>query len=214
MDLLFLSRIFLVLAFFFSVIAFGWRLWAFIRLARPADNATPIGNRAQGILYAYTLGMAPWAKESTRLHWAAYLRGIAFHAGIFAGLAVLVCEKLVAWLPEPFRPVFGILLLVSAGLGLAGLVMRFSDPNLKAITTPDDLFAVLVVSLFLGLGGVYLLYQPAQAVFYLVGSLMLVYAPFSKIRHCLYYAFARLFYGRFVGGRGVLPHSQQKVTHG
>jgi hypothetical protein len=43
---------------------------------------------------------------------------------------------------------------------------------------------------------------------------MLVYAPFSKIRHCAYYAYSRLFFGRAMGRRGVLPHRQQEAAHG
>ena len=75
-------------ALVFSVAAFAWRLRAFRGLARPADRAVPKGRPGLGVLYAYTLGMAPWAKESTRRHLLAYLRGVAFHLGIFLGLGL------------------------------------------------------------------------------------------------------------------------------
>jgi nitrate reductase gamma subunit len=214
MDILPYAQLFKSLALIFSVLAFTWRLRAFYHLARPVDLAPARGQAGRGVLYAYTLGMAPWAKESTRLHWAAYLRGVAFHVGIFLGLGLLVGHSLIGRLPEIVRTSFGVLALAGAVLGLLGLVARFSEPNLKSLSTPDDYFAVLIVSLFLALAGLQLLYPPAQTAFFFIAGLMLLYAPFSKIRHCIYYAYARLFFGRFTGSRGVLPHSQQEVRHG
>src|SRR4030043_109277 len=57
-----------------------------------------------GVVYAFTLGMAPWAKESARLHWVAYIRGIIIHVGIFAAAAFLIASPWLAQrgLPVPF----------------------------------------------------------------------------------------------------------------
>jgi hypothetical protein len=162
-----------------------------------------------GILYAYTLGMAPWSKESTRRHAIAYLRGVAFHMGIFLGLAVLLVSPWLDGIPGGLRSFLGVLVALGAFFGLAGFLTRFIEKNLKAMTTLDDYFAVLVVSLFLGVEALWLFYPPAEVAFYLTSAAMLVYAPLGKIRHCIYFAYSRLFYGKFVGSRAVLPHSQQ-----
>lgn len=197
------------LALVFTLAAFGWRLKAFNSLARPIDRAPAKGSIKQGLLYAYTLGMAPWAKESTRRHWLSYLRGVFFHIGIFLGLGILVISPWLYLFPNWLR----IFLSAGAGfgalLGLAGLIARFIDPNLKALSTPDDYFAVLVVSIFLATACLGLSVLATLPIFYIISAFMLIYAPFSKIRHCIYFAYSRLFFGRFTGIRGVLPHQQQ-----
>lgn len=196
-------------ALVFTLVAFGWRLRIFARLSRPADRSLPRGSRSRGVLYAYTLGMAPWAKESTRIHMLAYLRGVAFHLGIFLGLGLLVASPWVHLLPGIGR----YLLAAGAGLGtifgLAGFVMRFVEHNLKSLSTPDDYFTVLVVSLFQAAATLWLLVPSTIPVFYGVSAILLVYAPFSKIRHCIYFVYSRLFFGKFFGGRAILPHDQQ-----
>ena len=209
MTLILFTQIFVGLALVFTVAAFGWRLRLFNTLARPVDRSTPKGNPRLGILYAFTLGMAPWAKESTRRHGIAYLRGVAFHLGIFLGLGILIFSPWLYLLPAAWRTLLALGAALGALLGLAGFIARFAEHNLKALSTPDDYTAVLVVSLFQASAGLWLVYAPALPLFYIVSAIMLVYAPFSKIRHCIYYAYSRLFFGKFVGSRAVLPHSQQ-----
>ena len=87
----------------------------------------------------------------------------------------------------------------------------FIERNLKALSTPDEYFAVLLVSLFLATAALWLINPAAQVYFYVISAVMLVYAPFSKICHCIYFAYVRLFFGKFVGSRAVLPHNQQQV---
>ncbi|HJW90025.1 MAG TPA: hypothetical protein VJ436_05240 [Anaerolineales bacterium] len=196
-------------ALVFSVAAFAWRLRAFRGLARPADRAVPKGRPGLGVLYAYTLGMAPWAKESTRRHLLAYLRGVAFHLGIFLGLGILLASPWLGAAPALWKSVPAVGAFMGALFGLAGFAARFFEHNLKALSTRDDYAAVLLVSLFLGSAGLWLVAPASLPVFYLLSAVMLVYAPFSKIRHCIYYASSRLFFGRFFGTRAVLPHGQQ-----
>jgi hypothetical protein len=193
----------------FSAAAFAWRLRTFRSLALPKDQAAPKGKPGLGILYAYTLGMAPWAKESTRRHLAAYLRGVAFHLGIFLGLGILVASPWLGAVPGSWKSILAGGAFLGALLGLSGFATRVFERNLKALSTRDDYAAVLLVSLFLGSAGLWLVVPPALPVFYLFSAALLVYAPFGKIRHCIYYAYSRLFFGRFFGARAVLPHGQQ-----
>jgi nitrate reductase gamma subunit len=210
MSLIGFTQIIAALALAFTLAAFGLRLRSFSQLARPKDRSTPKGNAQAGIFYAYTLGMAPWAKESTRRHWVAYLRGIFFHIGIFLGLGIFLVSPWMAALPGSIRALLAFATGVGALLGLAGFILRFVERNLKALSTPDDYFAALMVSVFLAAASAWLAGWVSLPVFYLVSGLMLVYAPFSKIRHCIYFAYSRLFFGRFVGARAVLPHGQQQ----
>jgi hypothetical protein len=43
---------------------------------------------------------------------------------------------------------------------------------------------------------------------YIVSTVMFIYVPLGKVRHCLYFFFSRLFFGKFFGRRAVLPHPQ------
>ncbi len=193
----------------FSVLAFAWRLRVFSGLPRPSDRALAKGSPSHGIMYAFTLGMAPWAKESTRLHAVAYLRGVAFHLGLFLTLALLVASPWVPALPLAWRLVLAFACGLGALFGLAGFVFRLVEKTLKQISTLDDYAAVLLVSLFMAAAALWLALPATAWIFYLSSALMLVYAPLSKIRHCIYFAFSRLFFGRYFGKRAVLPHGQQ-----
>jgi hypothetical protein len=107
-----------------------------------------------------------------------------------------------------------ILLAAGAGFGaifgLIGFIARFVEPDLKSLSTKDDYFAVVMISLFLASACLWLLIPPTLPVFYLISGITLFYAPFSKIRHCIYFAYSRLFFGKFFGSRAVLPHKQQQ----
>jgi hypothetical protein len=209
MDTTVIFQLLAVLALAFSIFAFGSRLRAFRALPVPKDRSPMRGDPQAGIFYAFTLGMAPWAKESTRLHAVAYLRGVAFHLGIFLGLGVLLASPWLAAFPAWLQTALAVGAGIGALLGLAGFAARFAEHNLRSLSTPDDYTAVLVVSLFLAVTAAWLAGWVGAGVYYLTAGIMLVYAPFSKIRHCIYFAFSRLFYGRFIGRRAVLPHSQQ-----
>jgi len=204
-----ITQILAALALVYAVCAFGSRLRTFSLLSRPVDRAKPKGSQGIGLLYAYTLGMAPWAKEGTRLHGIAYLRGVAFHLGIFLGLAVLIASPWMGGVSQLTRAVIGFGVIAGGTCGLAGLLARFVETNLKALSTPDDYFAVLIVRLFLASEALWLFLPQAQTLFYLISAAMLVYTPLGKIRHCIYFAASRFFYGKFIGSHAVLPHSQQ-----
>lgn len=179
------------------------------RLARrpvPVDRTPAKGNPRRGVAYALTLGMAPWSKESTRLHAVAYLRGVGFHLAVFLGLAAVAASP---WWPVVSGQVrLGVAVGLAAGaiLGIAGSLMRLVEVHLRTISTPDDHFAVAWVTFFLTVTSLALWDSAFSVPMYLVTALMLAYIPLGKIRHCLYFFFSRVFFGRFVGRRGVLPH--------
>jgi hypothetical protein len=154
--------------------------------------------------------MMPWAKESTRYHWAAYLRGIGFHLGIFFGLPLLVASPWWGLLPRVVQLGLGAALGFGALLGAAGVVMRMREPILRAVSTADDYAAIVVVSAFLALEGAALVTPSRMPAMYLATGILLAYIPLGKIRHCLYFFFARAFFGRFVGRRAVIhPHAME-----
>ena len=81
---------------------------------------------------------------------------------------------------------------------------------MQAISSPDDYFSLglLVIWLFFAV-----LAAPNDTtrgqwhvlVFFLLTACFLVYVPFSKISHYLYYPFTRYYLGKSMGYRGVYP---------
>ena len=178
------------------------------RRALPADNSPIKGNLSHGIMYAFTTGMMPWAKESTRIHMLAYLRGIGFHVGVFAAIGAVIVSPFWNWLPPFLSATLFWVLTLGAVLGAAGGIMRIAEHNLRGLSLPDDHFAVWLTTLFLTLAGLAILNDMFMIPMYIVSAITFVYVPLGKIRHCLYFFFSRLFFGRFFGRRAVFPHSE------
>lgn len=211
MNILLLTQILAGAGAIFCISAFTFRLRKFLDLASPIDRSIPRGRINAGVAYALTLGMMPWAKESTRRHALAYLRGVGFHLVVFMCLAIFLGSPWLRLLPTSLRSGLAYVTVFGALLAFLGFLARFFDKTLKALSTPDDYFAILLVSLFLSAAALALWVPTTLPWFYLLAALIFVYMPLGKIRHCIYFAFSRLFFGRFFGRRGIFPHEQQEV---
>jgi hypothetical protein len=176
------------------------------------DLSRPRGDARRGILYAFTLGMAPWEKESTRRHWVAYVRGILFHVGTFTAFGVFLISPWMSALPAWLRWALFAVALAGALFGFAGIWMRLSGPNERALSVPDDYFSVFLTSLYGLLAAVSLAWAAALPVFYITGAVLCVYVPFSKIRHCVYFFYSKFFFGKNFGHRGVLGQPKGKYS--
>lgn len=211
MDLVSITRIIAWIG-----LALGWvgillRLGEIMRRPYKKDHSQGRGSDRRGILYAFTLGMAPWEKESTRKHWVAYLRGIFFHVGVFTAFAVFLASPWLEALPPLVT--WSALALTAAGalFGFAGIGMRWLGENERALSLPDDYFSVFLTSLFTALACGALVWPGLLPVFYLTTALLCVYVPFSKIRHCVYFFYSKFFFGKNFGHRGVLGPDNQKA---
>jgi hypothetical protein len=172
----------------------------------PSDKSPIKGNISHGIMYAFTTGMMPWAKESTRLHMIAYLRGIGFHIGIFTAIGAVILSPLWGFIPGWMHNLLGIVLGIGAILGAAGGVMRIAEYHLRGLSLPDDHFAVWLTTLFIAVSGLGLINEAFLVPMYIISAITFVYIPLGKIRHCLYFFFSRNFFGKFFGRRAVFPH--------
>jgi hypothetical protein len=178
------------------------------RRALPADRSPIKGSIPHGITYAFTTGMMPWAKESTRIHMMAYLRGIGFHIGIFTAIGAVIISPFWGYLPLLLSRTLFWILVLGAILGAAGGIMRIVERNLKGLSLPDDHFAVWLTTLFMMVTGLAVVNTVFTIPMYIISAITFVYIPLGKIRHCLYFFFSRIFFGKFFGRRGVLPHPE------
>ncbi len=204
MDIVSINRIIAVVGLGLCVIGIAVRLRDIMNRPFKEDLSRARGNIWRGVLYAFTLGMAPWEKESTRLHWMAYFRGIFFHVGIFMAFGVLFASPWLTVIPLPIIWLAILVTAVGAVTGFAGIVMRLAEEDLRVLSLPDDYFSVFLTSLFVALALVVLLWPVTLPIFYIVAAVMLVYIPFGKIRHCVYFFYSKFFFGLGFGHRGVI----------
>ena len=95
-------------------------------------------------------------------------------------------------------------------IGVTRMIRRIADPYMRAISTPDDYFslALLTVWFFFATlaapndisGG-----EGIMLTYFWMTAFFLIYVPFSKIGHYLYYPFARYWLGKTMGHLGVFP---------
>ena len=163
----------------------------------------------------------PWGMESTRkpkgfVFWLSF---VLFHLGVVAGIALAFVSTIA---PSVYR-IPAVAWTSGALIGAAFLVAiyrifrRLGRPVMRLISTPDDYFSLAMLTVWFGLGvltqahiagvGGYGNQMILVAYLYLT-SFFLLYVPFSKISHYLYYPFTRLWIGRALGHRGSYPYSR------
>jgi len=174
---------------------------------RPArDFNLPSASRWPGVVWAYLTIFMPGALESTRKHWNRYVEFAVFHIGVFSNILMsFLIPYAPGFLVSPVREIFAVLIILSFLMGMIRLVRRVTDPEMRIISTPDDYVSMGLTLLFLGFG-IPAVYGSTWALFvyYIISGIFLVYEPFSKIRHYIYFPFARYFYGAQLGKRGLV----------
>lgn len=208
MNILLISQIIAVAGLLAGVYGIYGRYVETKRRALPSDQSPLKGSPTHGIAYAFTTGMMPWAKESTRIHMIAYLRGIGFHVGIFLAIGALIVSPFWGLLPQPLLTLLAVALAVGSLLGAAGGMMRVAERNLRGLSLPDDHFAVWLTTLFMAVTALGVVNEAMRVPMYVVAGITLAYVPLGKIRHCLYFFFSRTFFGKFFGRRAVYPHPE------
>jgi hypothetical protein len=172
---------------------------------RLKDQAARRGRPVPAVIYSLTSAMLPWKKESARLHLPAYTLGVVYHAGGFMSFFWLVVLFVDASLPRVVTTASVGLLSAGVACGFALLIRRIANPKLRHFSTPDDYFSNLLVTGFQALTAAALAYQSlVPGLFVYAGALML-YIPLGKLRHAVYFGFARIYLGIFYGHRGVWP---------
>jgi hypothetical protein len=196
----------IILLFSLSVALVGVGVWIFQLLSRNSvcDPSPGKASDKLGVLYAFTLGMLPWKKESARLHWLVYLRGISFHVGIFAGILALILSIFNVTNQNVLSLVLSVLMWLGVVSGAASIVSRAADPKLRGISNPDDYISPALITLFMLTGTLHVMGQLGTVYFYIPASVLCLYLPWSKVRHCVYFFFSRGKIGAMMGHRGLL----------
>ena len=190
-------------------------IWYFrFNAGRDRQAPTGVGTAMpkRSILYSWANIALPQSMESTRSRPFLYAQFVIFHLGVVAAIGL---SFIIPYLPGLLDSAAMVLILqvfigAAFAVGVIRLFRRFGSPYMRAISTPDDYFSLLLLTVWFGFAflavpnniengeGVMLTY-------FILTAFFLLYVPFSKISHYLYYPFTRYYLGKTLGHRGVFP---------
>jgi nitrate reductase gamma subunit len=212
-------------ALLFMACVYILRIIWFLRFKAGTERQGPTGtlktSPRKGFLYSWANIAMPWAMESTRTKIWLYVQFVIFHIGVTVAIALSFVIPYGPGLLENSVLVLAIQLIVggACAVGVLRFVRRVSDPYMRAISSPDDYFSLTLLTVwffFAALAAPNDISQGEGAVltFFLLTAFFLVYVPFSKISHYLYYPFTRYYFGRSMGYRGVYPIKRSPGVRG
>jgi len=194
--------------------------WLF-RFRTSEEKTFAAGNERAGIGYSL-LGVARRAALSppkTR-SWF-YAQFVVFHVGVAAAISATFIIPYGPHLLDSLLLVraFQVVMGAACAAGLLRLVRRLRTPGLRIVSTPDDYVSIILMIIFFAAGVLAVPNRPDRAewplaVFFALTAVFLVYVPFSKIGHYLYYPFTRYCLGKTMGHRGVFPPRKVRRSAG
>ncbi|UCH80968.1 MAG: hypothetical protein JSW20_14720 [Nitrospiraceae bacterium] len=204
------------IALVFMATAYFLRIKWFLKwpLAKERQPATGTGdtNPKKGARYSLANIIRPWDMESTRSKPSMYIQFALFHLGVVAAIALSFIIPYGPGLLKSSSAVFIIRFFTGAAciIGVMRIIRRVTDPYIRAISSPDDHFSLVLLTVWFAFafmaapnnisGG-----EGIMMTYFLLTAFFLMYVPFSKISHYLYYPFTRTYLGRHFGRRGVYP---------
>ena len=181
---------------------------------RQAPTGSPTTTPAKGILYSWVNVAMPWAMESTRKKFLMYIQFVIFHLGVVAAIGLSFIIPYAKILLDFPGVVTGLQVVIGAAfvVGIIRIIRRVASPYMRAISSPDDYFSLVLLTVWF-FSAVLAAPNPEQtdagkwclASFFILTAFFLIYVPFSKISHYLYYPFTRYYFGKSMGYRGVYP---------
>ena len=185
---------------------------------RQASTGSRDTSKRKGILYSWAIIGMPWAMESSRTRLFIYLQFVIFHIGVVAAITLSFIIPYFPGLLEnnPMVVRVGQIIIWSAcAVGFFRILRRTFSRYMRAISTPDDYFSLFMLTgwMLLGVfaqahiaGVVEFADENFLVAFLFATSFFLIYVPFSKISHYLYYPFTRYWLGKALGHRGSYPY--------
>jgi nitrate reductase gamma subunit len=186
----------------------------------PPEKAELKGDRIGGALHSLLNVLRPWGMESTSKNPYFYVEFLIFHIAVALTIGSTFFIPLTPKLMSP--AVSGVIMLfmgLAFLIGLRRIYRRLTVEEIRIISSPDDYFAITLMTVFFGVGFV-TMYMWVQGkpetgwmwIFFLMTTFFLLYVPFSKISHYVLYPFNRVMFGQIFGGRGVLNKDKSNVT--
>ncbi len=176
--------------------------------AKEAPNVS----RRRGYIYSWGIIGMPWEMESTRSKLFLYSQFVIFHLGVTAAITM---SFIIPYLPGVMESrfvvtAFQVIIGAACLVGVVRIWRRISNPVMRKISSPDDYFSLILLtawffSAFLAAPNDPSAGEGKLLVYFFMTAFFLLYVPFSKISHYLYYPFTRYWFGKSLGYRGVYP---------
>jgi len=203
-------------ALIFMAVVYTLRIMWIFRFNAGGDRQGRTGrfdtSPMKGAFYSMANIAMPWAMESTRQNMFFYIQFVIFHLGV---ASAIILSFIIPYAPSllthnivviGFQAIIGLAFII----GCARMIRRISDPYMRAISTPDDYFSLALLTVWFFFG---VLASPNNFangewelnIFFWMTAFFLIYVPFSKISHYLYYPITRYYIGKTLGYRGVFP---------
>ncbi len=208
-----------IAALSFLGIVYLFRIIWLLRFTYRRERTYPAGSARTGVIYSMMNVAMPWAMESARKKPIFYVQFVIFHIGVAAAIS---STFIIPYWPGLFKVKAAVILFqlsIGAALivGLLRLFRRLSNPALRLISSLDDYASLILMILFFAAGIIAIpnRYETVEwplIVFFAITAFLLIYVPFSKIGHYLYYPFTRYFLGKTMGHRGVLPRKKSRTA--
>lgn len=205
-----------LMALGFMAIVYILRIRWLLKFKASRDRQAPSGSlntsSFKGIVYSWANIAMPWSMESTRRMAFFYAQFVIFHLAVAANIGMSFIIPYAPGLMKPIAVVRLLQFLFAAAvlIGCHRLYRRLSNPAMRLISTPDDIFSLVLLTAwslvsFLAAPNRPDLGEGPLMVYFIMTAFFLIYVPFSKISHYLYYPFTRFYFGRTMGHRGVYP---------
>jgi len=206
----------------FMALVYITRIAWFLRFKAGKERQAPTGaahtTPRKGILYSWAIIAMPWAMESTRTKPLLYAQFVVFHLGVAAAIALSFVIPYGPGLLATPGVETGLRVIIGAAfiVAILRIIRRTRNPYMRAISSPDDHFSLWLLTVWFAFAFLSVSNSTAggewQLVTYFVlTAFFLVYVPFSKISHYLYYPFTRYYLGKSMGYRGVYPLVRSKA---
>lgn len=179
---------------------------------RQPQTGLPGTTKARGVLYSWFIIAMPWEMESTRRKFFLYSQFVLFHLAVVAAIALSFIIPYWPQLLELPGVVPALHAFIGAGflVGVLRIIRRVGNGYLRAISSPDDYFSLFLLTVWFAFAFLSVPNRLEQGetvllIYFYLTAFFLLYVPFSKISHYLYYPFTRYWFGKSMGYRGTYP---------
>ncbi|MEZ5358204.1 MAG: hypothetical protein R3F48_05180 [Candidatus Zixiibacteriota bacterium] len=197
-------------------IVYTTRLIWLTRFTAGKERQAPTGigdiRARRSIIYSWANIALPTAMESTRTKPFLYAQFVIFHLGVVAAIGLSFIIPYAPTLLAETAVVLALQIIIGAAffVGILRIIRRVGSVYMRALSTPDDHFSLVFLTIWFAFA---FLACPNDATggewhlltYFFQTAFFLIYVPFSKISHYLYYPFTRYYLGKTLGRRGVYP---------